>query len=470
MAKRVKRAPNLPNVTEDIPGSFAQLNRSLYLDGVETAYRLNLAFPKDGTEPFEAPLPLQSVVTASLPTASLWEGALIYDTTVNVPKFSDGTSWKSLFFGTNMGRRTITGADTVAATDAGGIIEITSGTFTLAFTAASTLSQGFWTIIFNNGTGDVTLDPASTEQIDGLTTWILYPGGAILVSCTGSAFESILLSPMRKQFDSSGTLTKPGVGKYYRALLWGGGGSGGRAGAADGGGGGGGGAFKERNALISEWGTTETITIGTGGTAITTDNTNGNAGNNTTLGSLVTAFGGGGGNGSASQCGGGGGGGSFTAGVTSTSATGGNGGDPVSALVAPGGGSTVALTSIGGAAAISGSTGTYGGGGGGGGDVAAGGAGGGASTYGGGGGGGGAETGAAGTGGTSFWGGGGGGGGSGTAGTAAGGSSVMGGAGGAGNTGNSAATAGTVPGGGGGGSETANSGAGADGRMIILMW
>lgn len=96
MAKRVKRAPNLPNITQDVQRSLTQVNRALYQDGVETNYRLNLAYPKDGTEPFEAPMPLQSVVTGSLPPAANFEGNIIYDTTTNTLKYSNGSAWISL--------------------------------------------------------------------------------------------------------------------------------------------------------------------------------------------------------------------------------------------------------------------------------------------------------------------------------------------------------------------------------------
>lgn len=470
MAKRVKRAPNLPNITANVRDSLSQVNRVLYQDGVEQNYRLNLALPKDGTEDMEAPLPLQEVATASLPSAALWEGGILYDTTINVPKFSDGSAWKSLFFGQSLGRRTITTTDTVVGTDAGSIIEITSGTFTLSFTAAATLGAGFWTIIYNNGTGDVTLDPNGAEQIDGVASWVLYPGGAILVLCTGTAFESVLLAPMRKQFDSSGTFTKPGVGIMCNVEAWGGGGSGGRGGAADGGGGGGGGAYVPRRMLLSVLGATETVTIGAGGTAVTADNTSGNAGGNTTFGSLLTAFGGGGGNGTNSNPGGGGGGGARSAGTTATDNLGGDGGQPLSFLALDDLSSYVGLGQGSISTDFSGNWNVFGGGGGGIGGLGVNGANGGDAEYGGGGGGGHSDTANGGTGGFSTFGGGGGGGGSGAATGGTGGNSLFGGSGGNGATGNTVAGSGTAPAGGGGGSETGNSGAGAAGRIIVTVW
>jgi hypothetical protein len=192
----------------------------------------------------------------------------------------------------NMTRRAITTADTMVAGDKGNIVEITSGTFTLAFTAAATLTNGWWSIIYNSGTGDVTLDPNSTEQIDGLTTWVLYPGGAIIVMCTGTAFESVLLAPMRKQFDASGTFTKPGVGTFARVQGWGAGGGASRAAANTNQCGGGGGGYKEAQFALSALGTTETVTVGAGGAAGAATPSSGSNGGNTTFGSLLTAYGG----------------------------------------------------------------------------------------------------------------------------------------------------------------------------------
>lgn len=364
-------------------------------------------------------------------------------------------------------RRTITGADTIVHSDRANVVEITSGTFTLAFSAAASIGADFFTYIYNSGTGDVTLDPNSTEQIDGLTSWVLYPGGAILCVCTGTAWESVLLAPMRKQFDSSGTLTKPGVGVHARVQGWGAGGSGGRgvsAGPGSGGAGGGGGAYKEVILALSAFGTTETVTIGAGGTSQTVDNTSGTAGGNTTLGSLFTVYGGGGGShgvGGGSGSGGGGGGGAG-AGTNSTSASGVAGGEPISTY-------DDGVTS-GGFAFLSGpnADGVDGGGG----SESQGDTKGrtGRSYRGGGAGGSGTNAGAQ-AGGSSHWGGGGGGGGTQSGGAGAGGASVYGGNGGAGSTINTAATAGTQPGGGGGGSGSGgNSGAGAAGRLIIIIW
>jgi hypothetical protein len=57
-----------------------------------------------------------------------------------------------------------TGAYTVALTDYGQVIDMTSGTWTLALTAAATLGDGFWFCTRNSGTGDITIDPNASEN------------------------------------------------------------------------------------------------------------------------------------------------------------------------------------------------------------------------------------------------------------------------------------------------------------------
>jgi hypothetical protein len=327
------------------------------------------------------------------------------------------------------------------ADDNSTLIDITSGTFSQTLTAAATLGSGWFCYIRNSGTGDITLDPNSSEQIDGLTSYIMYSGETRLVQCTGTAFTSVVLTPFYRAFTSSGTFTKPPCYSYFSGLLWGGGASG-----ANGNGyyacGGGGGACVSFEMLSSSFGTTETITVGSGGAAVGEpgSSTLGNNGGNSTIGSLTTAYGGGGGNRGEFGTGGSGGGalsaglqGIYLANVI-------RGGQPsmlgtsAETLDNEGSGGGGAYTSAGGNSA-------YGGGGGG------------------------ANT---GEGGGSLYGGGGGGGG------AAGGTSVFGGNGGAGtNTEGASGTNGSAPAGGGGGNNYSEGGSGVSGagaRGELRIW
>jgi hypothetical protein len=76
---------------------------------------------------------------------------------------------------------------TVLAADIGKTFNC-SGTFTLALTAAATLATGFFFGIKNTGTGVITINPDSSELIDGRTTICVYPGEGFTVVCTATAF------------------------------------------------------------------------------------------------------------------------------------------------------------------------------------------------------------------------------------------------------------------------------------------
>ena len=305
--------------------------------------------------------------------------------------------------------------------DSGSMVDC-SGTFTLSFSAAATLGNNWFCYTYNSGTGDVTYDPNGSETIDGLTSFISYPGEIRIVRCNGTGFTSYVLKGFSKAFTASGTFTKPPGYNDFDGELWGGGGAGGKDTGASGGGGG---ACVPFNVKTSVLGATETVTIGAGGVPGTGI---GGDGGNTTLGSVVTAYGGGGGGVGGAISAGGGGGGALSAGAGTIA------GEPsvASGLNNPGsgggnGGGATPKSSI------------YGGGGGGGkgaGDPA------GKSIYGGGGGGGN-------NGGVGYLGG----------------ASAFGGRGGDGNP-SISGQAGTAPAGGGGGGATAG-GAGARGELRI---
>ena len=130
----------------------------------------------------------------------------------NAGKFvtTDGTNayWASIV-PPQVIRSTRTSNTILAAGDNQKLIDITSGTFTQTFTAAATLGSGWYCYIRNSGTGDITLDPDGTETIDGLTSYIMYPGEARLVQCDGVGFNSVVLNAFNRTFTSSGTFVKP---------------------------------------------------------------------------------------------------------------------------------------------------------------------------------------------------------------------------------------------------------------------
>lgn len=182
--------------------------------------------------------------------------------------------------------------------------------------------------------------------------------GQILLATSDSSgnwtlidFRNVAKKADQQSFTGSGTWTKPSgfsAKAYVLIEAWGAGGGGGRNTAASTVSGAGGGSYKTRRILLSALGSTETVTIGAGGTGRTGSAGSGTAGGNTTFGSFLTAYGGGPGQNNGT---GGGGGTFFAQGVTGSGDgdffTGGNGG--------PGSGTGVGGQSV------------YGGGGGGGG-------------------------------------------------------------------------------------------------------
>lgn len=84
------------------------------------AVRANAGLPKDGSEPMQGPLPLMPIATADLTgdyAASLWEGAIVYDTTLNSLVISNGASWVTFYeAGTWVPTLTTNGTDFTSVT------------------------------------------------------------------------------------------------------------------------------------------------------------------------------------------------------------------------------------------------------------------------------------------------------------------------------------------------------------------
>lgn len=83
-------------------------------------------------------------------------------------------------------------AYTITATDAGKIINCT-GSFTVSLTASATLGPGFNCTIWNSSatvTDVITIDPNSTETIDGVSTILLRRGEGVQIICTGTSWTT----------------------------------------------------------------------------------------------------------------------------------------------------------------------------------------------------------------------------------------------------------------------------------------
>ena len=264
------------------------------------------------------------------------------------------------------GRIARTSNTILSSAEVGKFIDITSGTFTQTFDAAATLGGKWYCHIRNSGTGDITLDPNGSEMIDGLASYVMYPGETRLVTCNGTGFYTIVLTGYYRTFTSGGTWTKPPGYAAHSGLLWGGGGGGARATLNSRyTGGGGGGACCPFSFGSNSLAATVTVTIGSGGAASTTPNVAAGTGGQSQFHTAIAYGGGGAYPASANNSEGGSGGGLLSTGLQ---------GQPSGSFVfggAPVPGQTGILhnTGFGGGSSAGGSGGdsAYGGGGGGGG-------------------------------------------------------------------------------------------------------
>jgi hypothetical protein len=88
----------------------------------------------------------------------------------------------------------ITSGDNITTSDTGKLIDILTGTGTLTFDAAATLTSASSVTIRNSGTGVLTLDPNGSETINGSATLRLYQGDIVRVFCDGSNLFSVFTS------------------------------------------------------------------------------------------------------------------------------------------------------------------------------------------------------------------------------------------------------------------------------------
>jgi hypothetical protein len=335
-----------------------------------------LGTPTSGVATNLTGLPLTTGVTGTLPIANGGTGLTSAGSAGFFLK-SDGTNFVASAIGGNftIPISTRTSNTVLGLLDNGYYIDVTSGTFTQTFTTATTLGAGWYVYISNSGTGNVTLDPNSSETIDGLTSFIMYPKEVRLVLCNGTSFKSVVINTFNLTVTSTGSITiPPGYQKLTIDAVGGGGGGGTGVVNSSGGfrygpAGGGAGARVIATVDAPTSGSSVTATIGAGGTA-------GSTGGNSSFNNVIAYGGGAGATGGTSNgeiSGGGGGGGLASIGGNGTinvnpASIAGTGGSPVVSGTtsnvsfggAYGGGS--AIYGGGGGGSASGTTGTDGGG------------------------------------------------------------------------------------------------------------
>jgi hypothetical protein len=186
---------------------------------------------------------------------------------------TNGTSESWLMVG--MARQAAVGTLAIGLADNRTLIDC-SGTFTATFAAPATLTTGWHAILRNTGSGNITVAHTS-GNIDGLTSYVMYPGEARLFQCDGSTIRSQVIQGFRLFATASTTATMPpGYSRLGFDLLGGGAGGGGGASGThagntqvvNGGCGGGGGGRHVGSIDPPAAGTTITVSVGTGGAAV----------------------------------------------------------------------------------------------------------------------------------------------------------------------------------------------------------
>ena len=117
-----------------------------------------------------------------------------------------------------------TAAYTVVSGDLGAIINCSGATsFTVSLTAAATLGAGFNVWIWNNTTTTamaVTIDPNSTETIDGVATLILRQGEGTQIVCDGTNWQTGDKKTMRAYAENvTATATRPVATSQYAMAI-----------------------------------------------------------------------------------------------------------------------------------------------------------------------------------------------------------------------------------------------------------
>jgi hypothetical protein len=99
---------------------------------------------------------------------------------------------------------------TVQTSDAGKVVKCT-GTFTVTLPALATVDTGWPVVIWNAGTGTITVDGDGSETINGATTQTLISGQSAIFMSDSSDW-SMILKQERPTFETAQTLT--GAGEF----------------------------------------------------------------------------------------------------------------------------------------------------------------------------------------------------------------------------------------------------------------
>ena len=109
----------------------------------------------------------------------------------------------------------VSGNTTITATHRASVVVNNGGAVTLALDNTVTLGNDFFVIIRNDGSGTLTLDPYSSQLVDGQISFGVQPGESLMLFCSGLAWYSVgygrstlyQFTQLIKDVSSGGTFT-----------------------------------------------------------------------------------------------------------------------------------------------------------------------------------------------------------------------------------------------------------------------
>jgi len=220
------------NATSSSSLTLGTGSKSLTLDQAGKAYALGQRVSLAMTA---SPMMLMNGVITAFTQSS---GAM----TVNIDYLAPGASgsasaWTVALSGVPgptvsgiVGVRAATANISVSASDLGKAIRC-SGAFTLTMLSAFLAGSTGNVLVKNDGSGKITIIRSSSDTLDGLITYVMYPGEARLFLSNGiDSWTSVVISPFCAIFTASETafIWPPGY-RAFQGIGWGGGGSGGDA-------------------------------------------------------------------------------------------------------------------------------------------------------------------------------------------------------------------------------------------------
>lgn len=108
----------------------------------------------------------------------------------------------------------IAAAYTAGVGDRATVLEYTGGVATLSLTAAATLGDNWFVYVTNQGTGTLTIDPNSSETIDGASTASILQGESCMVVCDGTNFVTIGRGRSVSLTTTAATINIAGTGDF----------------------------------------------------------------------------------------------------------------------------------------------------------------------------------------------------------------------------------------------------------------